>query len=205
MKSRRNFLKLVSGGAVASLFAGRTLAANGSELPEKKKPPVKKREKIPTTGLKILRLTQPVSTWSRDKLITPGHLFTHDYGAKEGQDLGSELKIDRIEYVGMKAMQFKSNEIGTLPVGVFTDLQSPEFQAIVEASKNRDIFGCMWGPVYKLTHKGQQFELFCGNPSMRRFAVEELDGPNTIENVWLSSKLVSNRYARWYVPVITRI
>ena len=233
MKTRRDFIKLFGGmfAAGATLFAGKGLADN-LNAPEERVPDgfalggVVPKDDTTRVMLDpgeskenahgILRIAQASSQWVAEDKVQRGHWFVHNYGSTECIDLGPEIVANRIDYVGMKAMSFDLGELGTLPTGVTTDPESPEFKDIVKraAMPYPAPIGQLWGPVYTITGRhpfsGREIhaEFFCHSKTLRRFAMKHLarglkpkdDCCTVLENVSLISRQVSNSKFSYYLP-----
>lgn len=192
MKSRRDFVKLLGGGAIASLFVGRVVANNAVANNAVKRPQITSAK----TGLEAIHLSQTSSYPAYKNRAKAGHWWVRE--EYEFIDLGPTLHCTRIDYVGMKTVFYPDRLSEDRSCQVFTDPNSMDFQQIVRMA-DRVSNRAFYGPVYILTGEDFQYELFCSTKSMRRFAVQEI-GSSGKTNVILTSKLVSTRDYSWFVP-----
>lgn len=168
--------------------------------------------------LLILRLAHNVSTWCRNHGVPAGEWFSHYEGMRKyEQVIGSTMICDRIEFAGHKAMKWKELRHGMMPIVTSTDPESQEFQDIMRHANIGPHNGgdyAMYGPVYKLwgvpgsqsldsLEPFREYELFCGNKSMRRFAVDEI-GPEGVNQMSrLGIKTMKSRMGfEWYCPTL---
>ncbi len=219
--------------ALATGFAGRKLTDGGAEIPvvlrdvpNELKEPLK--EELSKRGMdvvnierpkrfdlhwaqrgqgNILRLSQPSSSWVRDRKVVGGNFFKHKWLDSECEDLGNVVECTGYQCVGAKAMRFNNFEPGVAPAEVYTDPNSDAFEAIMRAAESGDhrlSCGSMYGPVFMfMLVDGRQLEMFCGSKSLRHFAAglgpDPYDGP-----CHLVSKEISTKSFSWYVPVVTK-
>jgi hypothetical protein len=192
--------------AAASGFAGRQLTAAGGEVvTEATITDVPLESNLVNTlakGVKLLRIAQAPSSWVRNRQVAVGNFFIHDFLSVECEDIGDIIGCSSLEFSGVKAMRFNSYTQGTCPTEVFTDMNHEGFKSIVKDARSLKA-SCMYGPVYLITRdNGEKCELFCGTPTLRRFA------DNIRHDSIYDFQLVSYRRNRggrnWYEPRIVR-
>lgn len=208
---RRGFFAQIGTGfaAVAVAYAARPLTALGVEIPSKALPKSVTPEKIqelmsPPADPMILRIAHPTSNWVQNGGAKSGELFKHEYLGTECVNLGPSVECTGYRCVGFKAMKFNSRVIGAEPEAVYTDPESPGFQAVVENSELYYGAYGIYGPVFLFTlESGEILEMFCSNKSSRKFATELGSEPYKGRCTLKSEKVQAKDFV-WYCPAIIK-
>ena len=166
----------------------------------------------------ILRIAHDVSVWCRKGMVEPGEWFCHGEGSKKIDTvLGKTVVCSNIEFVGAKAMKWKQLKHGMMPIVVSTDPQSDEFRDCVDHANRGPMHGgdyALWGPVYKVwgapgsqeitNHEFTEYELFCGNKSLRWFAEKELghEGYDGLSMLKVKQMQSAGMGFTWYAPTL---
>lgn len=120
---------------------------------------------------KLLCITHAQSSWCKEELARPGEWVAYTPGSKDCEVLGESIICDSIEFAYNKAIRSYCNEDKDTETS--SDPSSKLFKDIVYAADiSPHIKGTFnsYGPVYKVTVKGSEYELYCLTKTMKRFA-----------------------------------